>query len=217
MLLFKRPSGNITTSFVRNWTSKNQAATTGSRKSSQWQNINMSSPKAPTIPDLTASSDSHDWCRKSRTFSYIATLPVSKALIHTACTYPKMGAQEGERCGTTTHRIYGWHSDTTSENSQTSGSNLQWHSDLEQPHRQGVRKVRPKSRDSTEVEKNISLPRTSPHLCWRCTAHHGVCHLSRRGFTFTLWYFFTNAEKPDPFVFVFSNAFTIVHLWISVP
>ena len=26
-----------------------------------------------------------------------------------------------------------------------------------------------------------------------------------------------NAEKPDPFVFVFSNAFTIVHLWISVP
>ena len=28
--------------------------------------------------------------------------------------------------------------------------------DLEQPHRQGVRKVRPTSRDSTEVEKNIS-------------------------------------------------------------
>ena len=79
-----------------------------------------------------------------------------------------------ERCGTTTLRIYGWHSDTTSENSQTSGSNLQLHSDLEQPHRQGVRKVHPTSRDSTEVEKNISLPRTSPHLCWRGTAHHGV-------------------------------------------
>ena len=61
------------------------------------------------------------------------------------------------------------------KNSQTSGSNLQWHSDLEQPHRQGVRKVRPKSRDSTEVEKNVSLPRTSPHLCWHGTAHHGVC------------------------------------------
>ena len=37
MLLFKRQSENITTSFVRNWTSKNQAATTGGRKSSQWQ------------------------------------------------------------------------------------------------------------------------------------------------------------------------------------
>ena len=44
-----------------------------------------------------------------------------------------------------------------------------------QPHRQGVRKVCPKSRDSTEVEKNISVQCTSPHLCWRGTAHHGVC------------------------------------------
>ena len=72
---------------------------------------------------------------------------------------------------------YGWHFDTTSENSQISGSNPQRHSNLEQPHRQGVRKVRPKSQGSTEVEKNISLPRTSPHLCWRGTAHmhHGVC------------------------------------------
>ena len=33
----------------------------------------------------------------------------------------------------------------------------------------------------------------------------------------TLVLFLQNAEKPDPFVFVFSNAFTIVHLWISVP
>ena len=32
----------------------------------------------------------------------------------------------------------------------------------------------------------------------------------------TLVLFYKNAEKPDPFVFVFSNAFTIVHLWISV-
>ena len=58
----------------------------------------------------------------------------------------------------------------------------------------------------------------------RIHLHESFCRHSQtslpplqKRFDFHTLVLFTKCGKPDPFVFVFSNAFTIVHLWISVP